>query len=147
MFSYSTPKDLRQWLHSELLSENWQGSRADHCATTELREVSSKSWQLPHRTVEAPIDWKSGFRSQQRALAAQNFTMPAMSPTMTEGNIASWKVKEGKYLPLTLGFDESLLMCPVGKASPLRPAMYFLRSRRTRLKWMSKRRMMEEWRK
>ena len=29
-------------------------------------------------------------------LAAQNFTMPAMSPTMTEGNIASWKVKEGK---------------------------------------------------
>jgi len=22
--------------------------------------------------------------------------MPAMSPTMTEGNIASWKVKEGK---------------------------------------------------
>lgn len=29
-------------------------------------------------------------------LAAQNFTMPAMSPTMTEGNIASWKIKEGK---------------------------------------------------
>ena len=29
-------------------------------------------------------------------LAAQNFTMPAMSPTMTEGNIASWKVTEGK---------------------------------------------------
>ncbi len=27
--------------------------------------------------------------------AAHNFTMPAMSPTMTEGNIASWKVKEG----------------------------------------------------
>ncbi|KAL8795603.1 MAG: hypothetical protein Q9182_007513 [Xanthomendoza sp. 2 TL-2023] len=28
-------------------------------------------------------------------MAAQNFTMPAMSPTMTEGNIAGWKVKEG----------------------------------------------------
>lgn len=28
-------------------------------------------------------------------MAAQNFTMPALSPTMTEGNIASWKVKEG----------------------------------------------------
>ncbi|KAL8770669.1 MAG: hypothetical protein Q9209_003737 [Squamulea sp. 1 TL-2023] len=28
-------------------------------------------------------------------MAAQNFTMPAMSPTMTEGNITSWKVKEG----------------------------------------------------
>ena len=27
--------------------------------------------------------------------AAQNFTMPALSPTMTEGNIASWRVKEG----------------------------------------------------
>lgn len=28
-------------------------------------------------------------------MAAQNFTMPALSPTMTEGNIANWKVKEG----------------------------------------------------
>lgn len=37
-----------------------------------------------------------GFRSCSRILAAQNFTMPAMSPTMTEGNIACWKVKEGK---------------------------------------------------
>ena len=37
-----------------------------------------------------------GFQNCSRTLAAQNFTMPAMSPTMTEGNIASWKVKEGK---------------------------------------------------
>ena len=36
-----------------------------------------------------------GFHSASRLLAAQNFTMPAMSPTMTEGNIAVWKVKEG----------------------------------------------------
>ena len=35
------------------------------------------------------------FSSTRSALAAQNFTMPAMSPTMTEGNISSWKVKEG----------------------------------------------------
>lgn len=28
--------------------------------------------------------------------AAQNFTMPALSPTMTEGTIANWKVKEGQ---------------------------------------------------
>ena len=28
--------------------------------------------------------------------AAQNFTMPALSPTMTEGNIASWRVKDGQ---------------------------------------------------
>jgi hypothetical protein len=26
---------------------------------------------------------------------ASPFNMPAMSPTMTEGNIATWKVKEG----------------------------------------------------
>ena len=28
--------------------------------------------------------------------AAQNFAMPALSPTMTEGNITSWKLKEGE---------------------------------------------------
>lgn len=36
-----------------------------------------------------------GFHASAASLAAQNFTMPALSPTMTEGNIASWKVKEG----------------------------------------------------
>lgn len=35
------------------------------------------------------------FSSTSYVLEAQNFTMPAMSPTMTEGNISSWKVKEG----------------------------------------------------
>lgn len=37
----------------------------------------------------------SGFRTSAKCLAAQNFTMPALSPTMTEGNIAKWNVKEG----------------------------------------------------
>ncbi|QUC18660.1 uncharacterized protein UV8b_02901 [Ustilaginoidea virens] len=37
-----------------------------------------------------------GLSSSARCLAAQNFVMPALSPTMTEGNIASWKVKEGE---------------------------------------------------
>lgn len=37
----------------------------------------------------------AGYRTSAACLAAQNFTMPALSPTMTEGNIASWKVKEG----------------------------------------------------
>ncbi|WYZ40434.1 hypothetical protein EsH8_IV_000775 [Colletotrichum jinshuiense] len=37
-----------------------------------------------------------GFRTSARCLAAQNFSMPALSPTMTEGNIANWKVKEGE---------------------------------------------------
>ncbi|KAK6194025.1 hypothetical protein LQW54_011874 [Pestalotiopsis sp. IQ-011] len=36
-----------------------------------------------------------GLRTTAASRAAQNFTMPALSPTMTEGNIASWKVKEG----------------------------------------------------
>lgn len=37
----------------------------------------------------------AGYRTSAACLAAQNFTMPAMSPTMTEGNISSWKIKEG----------------------------------------------------
>lgn len=36
-----------------------------------------------------------GLRTSAAARAAQNFTMPALSPTMTEGNIAAWRVKEG----------------------------------------------------
>ncbi|CCU80376.1 pyruvate dehydrogenase protein x component [Blumeria hordei DH14] len=36
-----------------------------------------------------------GFRTSAIGLVAQNFTMPALSPTMTEGNIARWNVKEG----------------------------------------------------
>ncbi|KAM7202332.1 pyruvate dehydrogenase complex protein X component, mitochondrial [Naviculisporaceae sp. PSN 640] len=38
---------------------------------------------------------RRGFRTSAAALAAQNFTMPALSPTMTEGNIATWRIKEG----------------------------------------------------
>lgn len=37
----------------------------------------------------------TGFRSSAAQREAHNFTMPALSPTMTEGNIASWKIKEG----------------------------------------------------
>ncbi|KNG47396.1 pyruvate dehydrogenase protein x component [Stemphylium lycopersici] len=38
---------------------------------------------------------RRGLHSSQASLAAQNFNMPALSPTMTEGNIATWKIKEG----------------------------------------------------
>jgi hypothetical protein len=38
----------------------------------------------------------TGFRTSAACLAAQNFTMPALSPTMTEGNIAKWNIKEGE---------------------------------------------------
>jgi len=37
----------------------------------------------------------SGFQTSSMRQAAHNFAMPAMSPTMTEGNIAKWNVKEG----------------------------------------------------
>jgi hypothetical protein len=45
---------------------------------------------------ELQLTASPGFRSTSALPATQNFTMPAMSPTMTEGNIASWKVKEGR---------------------------------------------------
>ncbi|KAK4146938.1 uncharacterized protein C8A04DRAFT_34499 [Dichotomopilus funicola] len=51
------------------------------------------SARLASRKV--PHDAARGFRTSAAALAAQNFTMPALSPTMTEGNIAAWRVKEG----------------------------------------------------
>ncbi|KAI0486656.1 hypothetical protein F4859DRAFT_309290 [Xylaria cf. heliscus] len=47
------------------------------------------------RVVQIQDAASRGFRTSAASLAAQNFTMPALSPTMTEGNIATWKVKEG----------------------------------------------------
>ncbi|KAL1311131.1 hypothetical protein AAFC00_001333 [Neodothiora populina] len=38
---------------------------------------------------------RRGFHVAAVNRAATSFTMPALSPTMTEGNIASWKLKEG----------------------------------------------------
>ncbi|KAF2823268.1 hypothetical protein CC86DRAFT_372286 [Ophiobolus disseminans] len=38
---------------------------------------------------------RRAFHPAQASLAAQNLNMPALSPTMTEGNIATWKIKEG----------------------------------------------------
>ncbi|KAL2144590.1 hypothetical protein VTI28DRAFT_8909 [Corynascus sepedonium] len=51
------------------------------------------SARLATRKVQQ--DAVRGFRTSAAVLAAQNFTMPALSPTMTEGNIAAWRVKEG----------------------------------------------------
>ncbi|KAK4225557.1 hypothetical protein QBC38DRAFT_482643 [Podospora fimiseda] len=53
------------------------------------------SMRLATRRVQQDVVAQRGFRTSASALAAQNFTMPALSPTMTEGNIASWKIKEG----------------------------------------------------
>ncbi|TGJ83972.1 hypothetical protein E0Z10_g4819 [Xylaria hypoxylon] len=59
-------------------------------------------YSMQHSDSHAPLSlllltryYLPGFRTSAASLAAQNFTMPALSPTMTEGNIASWKVKEG----------------------------------------------------
>ena len=41
------------------------------------------------------VPHRADLTSSARTLAAQNFTMPALSPTMTEGNIANWNVNEG----------------------------------------------------
>ncbi|KAF2771133.1 hypothetical protein EJ03DRAFT_388492 [Teratosphaeria nubilosa] len=38
---------------------------------------------------------RRGFTVSARHEAAQNFSMPALSPTMTEGNISSWRIREG----------------------------------------------------
>ncbi len=36
------------------------------------------------------------FQTSTSRRAVSKFTMPAMSPTMTEGGISSWKKKEGE---------------------------------------------------
>ena len=56
------------------------------------------TYKIVTRLSSRPIGFsghRRAFSNASRSRAAQNFTMPAMSPTMTEGNIASWKVKEG----------------------------------------------------
>lgn len=42
------------------------------------------------------LNYCSGFHASARRRALTPFNMPAMSPTMTEGGIASWKKKEGE---------------------------------------------------
>ncbi|KAB5558591.1 hypothetical protein GE09DRAFT_1286780 [Coniochaeta sp. 2T2.1] len=57
--------------------------------------ASRLSARLVRRTLPRDAGLR-GFRTSAAALAAQNFTMPALSPTMTEGNISTWRVKEGE---------------------------------------------------
>ncbi|KAK5135113.1 hypothetical protein LTR08_005638 [Meristemomyces frigidus] len=56
---------------------------------------------------------RRGFRASARDEAAQNFTMPALSPTMTEGNIATWRVKDGE----TFSAGDVLLEIETDKAT------------------------------
>ncbi|KAL8370468.1 hypothetical protein RB595_000711 [Gaeumannomyces hyphopodioides] len=60
-----------------------------------LAALGRLSGRLNRRRLAGAVVTPRGFRTSAAALAAQNFTMPALSPTMTEGNIATWRVKEG----------------------------------------------------
>jgi hypothetical protein len=54
--------------------------------------------RLPSRLLGRHLRSHMSYRAFTSAASRSephNFTMPAMSPTMTEGNISSWKVKEG----------------------------------------------------
>ena len=65
------------------------------------------------------VNYISGFHSSARRRALTQFNMPAMSPTMTEGGIASWKKKEGE----TFSTGDVLLeivSCQVISVYPLR---------------------------
>jgi hypothetical protein len=72
--------------------------------------------------------------------AVSNFLFPAMSPTMTEGGIASWKKKEGETFEagdILLEIVSLGVICEVNKV-----LMLWGFRKRTRRPWMSKRRMM-----
>ena len=69
--------------------------RHGNCNTMLQLEVSAHPGS-DRKESSQPNSDDAGFRTSAAALAAQNFTMPALSPTMTEGNIATWRVKEGE---------------------------------------------------
>ncbi|TQS38426.1 hypothetical protein Golomagni_01068 [Golovinomyces magnicellulatus] len=50
--------------------------------------------RLPARELRRNAIFR-GLRTSAARLVAQKLSMPALSPTMTEGNIAKWNVKEG----------------------------------------------------
>ncbi|PLW42904.1 hypothetical protein PCANC_17753 [Puccinia coronata f. sp. avenae] len=68
--------------HSLISSDIMFGALSRHAlSTSALRRSTASSRQL---------------HSSAQAYALSKFSMPAMSPTMTEGGIASWKKKEGE---------------------------------------------------
>lgn len=53
-------------------------------------------------------NFSPGMRTTASINAASNLNMPALSPTMTEGTISSWKVKEGSFYPVAIRGDEKI---------------------------------------
>lgn len=60
-------------------------------------QIPSMAGRLPVRLLGRQLQRQSRrhFCCTSSVLDAHNFYMPAMSPTMTEGGISSWKVKPG----------------------------------------------------
>lgn len=81
------------WLRSPRYVGSQRGLPRSSCAAMAPGEVQ-KTRQNTGECTNI-LTRRVGLHSSQAALAAQNFNMPALSPTMTEGNIASWKIKEG----------------------------------------------------
>ncbi|SPC65308.1 related to pyruvate dehydrogenase complex protein X precursor, dihydrolipoamide acetyltransferase component [Ustilago sp. UG-2017b] len=67
-------------------------SRSLLMPASRLLAASASTWSSSSRSVMAARALSTS--SVQQAIS--KFTMPAMSPTMTSGGIAAWKVKEGQ---------------------------------------------------
>ncbi|KAI9735313.1 MAG: pyridoxine biosynthesis protein [Claussenomyces sp. TS43310] len=74
---------------------NWAFQRLTGAIMALLVAACRLSARLAARQLRQESVLRS-YRTSTACLAAQSFTMPALSPTMTEGNIASWKIKEGE---------------------------------------------------
>lgn len=85
------PAKRSPWLLSLRSAGCLRALRRSKPATMAHEEVSNNQ----RRTHETPTNSDIAFHPAQASLAAANLNMPALSPTMTEGNIATWKIKEG----------------------------------------------------
>lgn len=65
-------------------------------ATSSLARLFSRGIVYAHPSLFILSIIISGLHASARRRALTQFNMPAMSPTMTEGGIASWKKKEGE---------------------------------------------------
>jgi hypothetical protein len=83
------------WLLSQRCIERRRALQRSRSAIMARGEVSELLTGNGGNTINS----STAFHPGQASLAAQNFNMPALSPTMTEGNIATWKIKEGTTDP------------------------------------------------
>ncbi|GAA98692.1 uncharacterized protein L969DRAFT_68485 [Mixia osmundae IAM 14324] len=67
------------------------------CSSAHARPAPSSVWRSSTQSrLKGPSPSARTLHTTSRCDALSKFTMPAMSPTMTEGGIASWKKKEGE---------------------------------------------------